>query len=191
VSEAVNAYEVTNAGTVRTRLQRSAVRGFTRFVGRADEIARLHDTLDPGQGRPRSRRGGRWRARGGKVPLLYEFLHSHRTDGCLVLESGTAQYRKTTPYLPIVDLLHVYFQTDAWDDSQRIREKISGKLATLDESLMTTLPVFLALMDVAVEEPRRPVIEVPFSRQQTIEACHKTRSGPPTRPVGRNSRTRG
>ena len=98
----------------------------------------------------------------GKSRLLYEFLHSHRTDGCLILESGTAQYRKTTPYLPIVDLLHVYFQIEAWDDSRRIREKISGKLATLDESLMTTLPVFLALMDAAVEEPRRRVLEVPL-----------------------------
>jgi hypothetical protein len=38
---------------------------------------------------------------------------------------------------------------------------------------MTMLPVFLALMDAAVEEPRRPVLEAPFRRQQTIEACQR------------------
>src|SRR4029450_1586304 len=173
LNEAVDAYEVTNAGTVRTRLQRSAARGFTRFVGRADEMTSLQDALDQakaGHGRVVAVGG---EPGVGKSRLLYEFLHSHRTEGCLILESGTAQYRKTTPYLPIGDLLHVYFQIEAWDDSRRIREKISGKLATLDESLMTTLPVFLALMDAAVEEPRRPVLEAPFRRQQTIEACQR------------------
>ena len=173
LNEAVDAYEVTNAGAVRTRLQRSAARGFTRFVGRADEMTRLQDALDQakaGHGRVVAVGG---EPGVGKSRLLFEFLHSHRTDGCLILESGTAQYRKTTPYLPIVDLLHVYFQIEAWDDSRRIREKISGKLATLDESLMTTLPVFLALMDAAVEEPRGRVLEVPLRRQQTIEACQR------------------
>jgi class 3 adenylate cyclase len=123
LSEAVDAYEGTNAGTVRTRLQRSAARGFTRFVGRADEMTSLQDALDQakaGHGRVVAVGG---EPGVGKSRLLYEFLHSHRTDGCLVLESGTAQYRKTTPYLPIVDLLHVYFQIEAWDDSQRIRRR--------------------------------------------------------------------
>ena len=68
LNEAVDAYEVTNAGAVRTRLQRSAARGFTRFVGRADEMTRLAGCARSGQGRPRPSRGGRWRARGGKVP---------------------------------------------------------------------------------------------------------------------------
>ena len=33
LNEAVDAYEVTNAGAVRTRLQRCNACGFTRFVG--------------------------------------------------------------------------------------------------------------------------------------------------------------
>src|SRR5271169_908120 len=38
VSEPVNVYEVTGLGPLRTRLQRSAGRGFTKFVGREGEI---------------------------------------------------------------------------------------------------------------------------------------------------------
>ncbi len=41
VSEPVNVYEVTGLGPLRTRLQRSAGRGFTKFVGREREIEAL------------------------------------------------------------------------------------------------------------------------------------------------------
>jgi class 3 adenylate cyclase len=38
VSESVNVYEVTGLGPLRSRLQRSAARGYTKFVGRLREI---------------------------------------------------------------------------------------------------------------------------------------------------------
>jgi class 3 adenylate cyclase len=38
VSEPVNVYEVTGLGPLRTRLQRSALRGYTKFVGRQHEM---------------------------------------------------------------------------------------------------------------------------------------------------------
>src|SRR6267142_2876909 len=38
VSEPVNVYEVTGLGPLRTRLQRSAGRGYTKFVGREREM---------------------------------------------------------------------------------------------------------------------------------------------------------
>ena len=41
VSEPVNIYEVTGLGPLRTRLERSAARGLTRFIGRDDEMRML------------------------------------------------------------------------------------------------------------------------------------------------------
>src|SRR5258708_17886326 len=41
VSEPVNVYEVTGLGPLRTRLQRSAGRGLTKFVGRERELEAL------------------------------------------------------------------------------------------------------------------------------------------------------
>jgi hypothetical protein len=41
LAEAVEVYEVTGAGPARTRLQASARRGLTRFVGRDPEVAQL------------------------------------------------------------------------------------------------------------------------------------------------------
>jgi adenylate cyclase len=43
VSEPVNVYEVTGLGPLRTRLQRSAGRGLTKFVGREREIGTAAD----------------------------------------------------------------------------------------------------------------------------------------------------
>ena len=41
ISEPVNVYEVTGPGPLRTRLQRSASRGYTKFVGREREMEAL------------------------------------------------------------------------------------------------------------------------------------------------------
>src|SRR5437667_4534265 len=45
LSHPVEMYEVTGAGSVRTRLQASAVRGLTRFVGRETELEQLRRSL--------------------------------------------------------------------------------------------------------------------------------------------------
>ena len=87
----------------------------------------------------------------GKSRLFYEFTRSHRTEGWLVLESGSASYGKATPYLPVIDLIKSYCQIDARDDGRKVREKLTGKLLTLDRALEPTLPAFLALLDVAVD----------------------------------------
>ena len=41
----------------------------------------------------------------GKSRLFYEFTRSHRIQGWLILESGSASYGKATPYLPVIDLI--------------------------------------------------------------------------------------
>ncbi len=46
----------------------------------------------------------------GKSRLFWEFTHSHRIDGWLLLESGSVSYGKATPYLPVIDLLAAYFR---------------------------------------------------------------------------------
>src|SRR5262249_22256789 len=46
VSEPVQVYEVTGLGPMRTRLQRSASRGYTKFVGRAREMEALNHAAE-------------------------------------------------------------------------------------------------------------------------------------------------
>jgi predicted ATPase len=44
----------------------------------------------------------------GKSRLVYEFVHSHHTQGWRVLESASVSYGKATPYFPVLDLLRRY-----------------------------------------------------------------------------------
>jgi class 3 adenylate cyclase len=50
VSEPVEVYEVTGLGPLRTRLQRSAVRGLTKFVGREREMEALKHAAEHAKG---------------------------------------------------------------------------------------------------------------------------------------------
>jgi class 3 adenylate cyclase len=50
VSEPVNVYEVTGLGPLRTRLQRSAGRGLTKFVGREREMEALKHAAEQAKG---------------------------------------------------------------------------------------------------------------------------------------------
>ena len=173
MTEAVEVYEVTGAGIARTRLQASAARGLTRFVGRDAETGQLWKALEQarvGHGQVVAVVG---EPGVGKSRLFYEFTHSHRTEGCLIVESGSVSYGKATPYLPVVDLLKAYFKVQDRDSQRDIREKVTGKLLTLDESLKPTLPAFLALLDLPIEDQQWQTLDPPQKRQRTLDACKR------------------
>ena len=109
----------------------------------------------------------------GKSRLFYEFTHSHRTQDWLIVESGSVSYGKATPYLPLIDLLKAYFKIHDRDNQREIREKITGKLLTLDESLKPTLPAFLALLDIPVDDQQWQALDPPQKRQRTLDACKR------------------
>ena len=60
VTEPVNIYEVTGLGPLRTRLQRSAGRGFSKFVGREREMDAMRDAAERREVGARTDRRGRW-----------------------------------------------------------------------------------------------------------------------------------
>src|SRR2546425_2851472 len=152
LAEAVEIYEMTGVGPARTRFQAAARRSLTRFAGRDAELEQLRRALQlagNGHGQVAAVVG---EAGVGKSRLLYEFTHSHRMQGRLVLESASVSYGKTTSYLPVIDLLKGYFKIQDRDDLRGIREKVAGKLLTLDDALKPTLPALLALLDVPVDD---------------------------------------
>jgi len=108
VDEPVEVFELVGASAIRRRLQAAVARGLTRFVGRQTELAALHQALDragAGHGQVVALVG---EAGVGKSRLVYEVVHSHRTQGWLVLESASVSYGKATPYFPVLDLLKRY-----------------------------------------------------------------------------------
>jgi predicted ATPase/class 3 adenylate cyclase len=166
----VEVFELVGAASTRTRLQAFATRGLTRFVGRQAEFEALCQALE----RAGSSHGQIVAIIGepgvGKTRLVYEFIRSHHTLDWLVLESSSVSYGKATTYLPVRDLLKAYFQIDDRDDGRKIREKLTGKLLTLDATLGPTLPAFLTLLDVPVEDRQWQDLDPTQRRQRTLAA---------------------
>ena len=173
MNEPVDVHEVTGAGLARSRLQAAAARGLTRFVGRDAETEQLRKALEQARSDHGQVIGVVGEPGLGKSRLFFEFIHSHRTQGWLILESGSVSYGKATPYLPVIDLLKAYFKIQDRDDQRDIREKVTGKLLTLDKSLESTLPAFLALLDVPVDDPIWQTLDPSQRRQQTLGAVKR------------------
>jgi class 3 adenylate cyclase len=169
----IEVYELVGAGPARSRLQAAVARGLTRFVGRGGELVLLRGAMEKvgaGHGQVVAVVG---EPGVGKSRLFWEFIHSHRTHGWLVLESGSASYGTATPYLPVVDLLKAYCQIEPRNDGRKIREKLTGKLLALDRALEPTLPAFLALLDVPVEDPKWEALDPSQRRQRTLDAVKR------------------
>ena len=150
--EPVEVCELAGAGPSRTRWQAFTARGLTPFVGRQAELEALQQALEQGAAGHGQVVAVIGEPGVGKTRLFHEFTHAWRPQGWLLLESSSASYGKATPYLPIIDLLKAYFQIEDRDEGRRMREKLTGRLLTLDPTLGPTLPAFLALLELPVED---------------------------------------
>ncbi len=169
----IEVFEVVGAGTVRSRLQAAAARGLTRFVGRDAELAQLRQALEragAGHGQVMAVVG---EPGVGKSRLFWEFTHSHRTQGWLIAESSSVSYGKATAFLPLIELLRAYYQIEARDEARKIREKVTGKLLSLDRALEPSLPALLWLLDVPVDDPQWQRLDPPQRRQQTLDGIKR------------------
>jgi class 3 adenylate cyclase len=173
VAEPVEVFELSGATHARRSFEAAAARGLSRFVGRQTELAILAQGLEQaktGRGQivaPVGEPGV------GKSRLFWEFTHSHRMQGCLVLESGSVSYGRATSYLPIIDLLKGYFRIQDRDEHRQIREKVIGKLLALDPLLERTVPAFLALLDVPIDDSGWHALDPSERRHRTLDAVKR------------------
>ena len=172
VSEAVNVHEVTGLGPLRTRLQASAQRGLSTFVGREAELAQMKHALDlakSGKGQILAAVG---EAGVGKSRLLFEFK-AVMPPGCLVLETLSVSHGKASAYLPLIDLLKNYFEITSDDDARKRREKIAGKIMMLDRALEDTLPYIFTVLEVAESDDQLARMDPEVRRRRTLDAIKK------------------
>ena len=169
----VDVCELVGATAARRRLQATAARGLTRFVGRQMELDGLRQALE----RAKAGHGQVVAAVGepgvGKSRLVYEFVHSHRLQGWLVLESASVSYGKATPYFPVIDLFKRYAHVKEGDDVRTVRAKVAGQLLTLDTALQDTIPALLVLLEALPEDNPFQQLDPPQRRQRTLEALKR------------------
>jgi class 3 adenylate cyclase/tetratricopeptide (TPR) repeat protein len=171
--EPVEIYALTGASAQRSRLHVAAARGLTRFVGRDTEIEHLRRSLaqaESGHGQLVAVVG---EPGVGKSRLVYELTRSHRTQDWLVLEAGSVSYGKASSWLPVIDLLKIYFKVPDRETHREIREKVTGKILTLDRALEPILPALLTLLDVPIEDARWEALDPAQRRIRTIDAVKR------------------
>jgi class 3 adenylate cyclase len=172
VEEPLNVYEVLGAGPLRTRLQVSARRGLTRFVGRHTELEQMQQALAQAKEGHGQIVGVMGEPGLGKSRLFYEFKLTSQS-GCLVLEAFAVSHSQASPYLPVIELLRNYFQIEPTDDERTRKEKVGGKVLMLDRSLEDTLPYLFALLGIEDPESFLQQMDAQIRRQRTFEALKK------------------
>jgi class 3 adenylate cyclase len=171
--EPIELFELTGAGTARTRLQAAALRGLTRFVGRDAEIESLRRALGhaaAGRGQVVAIVG---EAGVGKSRLTHEFTHSHRVQGWLLLEASSVSHGQAMSYLSVIDLLKSYFKIGERDDHREMRAKVLGRVLGLDRALEPLLLALLALLDVPIEDGAWESLDPTQRRQRTLDAVKR------------------
>jgi class 3 adenylate cyclase len=172
LNEAINVYEVTGLGPLRTRFQRAAGRGLTRFVGRAREMEALRHAAEQAQSGHGQIVAVMAEAGVGKSRLLFEFKATSQSDW-MVLETFSISHGKASAYLPLLDLLQGYFKIDGDDDSRSRREKVAGKVAILDRSLEDTLPYVFSLLGIVESVDPLAQMDGQLKKRGTVEAIKR------------------
>ena len=158
-SAALAVHELEGAGALRTRLDVSRTRGFSRFVGRDDEMATLEAALEralAGDGRVV---GVVAEPGVGKSRLCYELAQRCRARGIAVYEAQGVAHGKTIPFLPILQIMRAFFGIGEHDGAEEARRKVAGTLVLLDPELTADLPLLFDFLGVSDPEQRPPALD--------------------------------
>jgi tetratricopeptide (TPR) repeat protein len=153
-SAPLRVHELTGVGSARGRLDISEARGFTRFVGRGEEMEILENAFEQAKEGKAQVIGIVGEAGVGKSRLCHEFSQRWRGQGVPVYQTSGHAHTKSIPLMPVMHLMRSYFDITEQDSDQRARERIAGKLILLDESMVEDLPLIFDFL--AVPDPERP-----------------------------------
>jgi predicted ATPase/class 3 adenylate cyclase len=166
----VKAFQVLSLASTGAPLDIAKERGLTQFVGRRNEIDILKYTIAKalkGNGQVAAIIG---EAGFGKSRLIFEFRKLIEEEKFTYLETRCLSYGKSTPYLPVIDLLKTYFRINALDDENVIKEKLQEGVKKIGEDLEWTLPNFYNLLSLKVDEASLSNLHEREIRKRTYDA---------------------
>ncbi len=155
LSQPVGVFELEGVGRMRTRLEVSRARGFSKFVGRQSEMAALEAALEKAIGGNAQVVGVVAEAGTGKSRLCFEFAERCRAREIPVYEAHGVAHGKAVSLLPILEFFRSYFGITEHDTSRAARDKIAGRMLLLDETLAEGLPLMFDFL--GVPDPSDPL----------------------------------
>ena len=160
--EPVRIYELEGIGQLRTRLDVSRSRGFSRFVGRDEEMAQLEAALElaiNGEGGVVALIG---EPGVGKSRVGFEFLERCRERGLPLYRSHALSHARSVPFLPVLELMRDYFGISEQDG-----DEIAGRAVRLDDSIADALPILFDFL--GVPDPSQPApLTDPSARESRL-----------------------
>jgi class 3 adenylate cyclase/tetratricopeptide (TPR) repeat protein len=172
-SAPIKAYRVLGPKNMRTRFDVSADRGLTSFIGREQELELLLD----GFARAKDGRGQAFsivsEAGVGKSRLLYEFRKAIASEDVTFLEGKCLSYRQGVPYHLHIDTLKANFDIRDDDQESTIIKKVRKGLRILDVDEPSTLPFFLELLSVKVNESGHDSMSPEIKKDRILNAIKK------------------
>ena len=169
VAEPVAVYELQGTGPLRTRLDQSKARGFSKFVGRIDEMAVLESALKAASDGGGAVVGVVGEPGVGKSRLCYEFALKCRLRNILVRQAVAPAHGMNVPFLLVLELLRDTFGITERDSDLEARKKVAGQIVLLDTELVDSLPLIFDFL--GIPDPDRPVPSMdPEVRQRNLQA---------------------
>jgi len=159
VSVPVRVYELEGVGPLRTRLDASRRRGFSRLVGREEELAWLAAILERAVAGDGQVVGVVGDAGVGKSRVCLEFVERCRAQGIAVHEAHCPSHGAAVPLLPIRELVRSCLALGADEPEADVRRKVADRLLALDLGLDDALPIVLELLGVPDPEASSPVAD--------------------------------
>lgn len=147
-------FALSGTGEIRSRLELSKARGFSRFLGREDHIAELERALEAallGEAQVVAFVG---EAGLGKSRLAYEFLERCRGRGIPCAQTHAVAHGQSVPLLPVLELYRKALDVSDADTPHQAREKIAGRVVLLDPELAESLPLVFDFLGVG--DPANP-----------------------------------
>src|SRR5205809_178285 len=164
-SDLLHVFELEGVGRMRTRLEVSRARGFSKFVGRQSEMAALEAALERAISGNAQVVGVVAEPGTGKSRLCYEFAERCRSREIPVYEAHGVAHGKAVPLLPVLEFFRCYFGITEHDAARAARDKIAGRMLLLDETLIEGLPLMFDFLGVS--DPERPAPPLgPDARQR-------------------------
>jgi len=172
ISEAIEVYEVTGLGSLRTHFELSARRGLTKFVGREDELDQMRRALELASGGQGQMVAVVADAGTGKSRLYYEFKTTLPAE-CKVLEAYSVSHGKASAWLPVLELLRKYFGIADGDDAATRRERVTAMLAALEPSLQDALPYLFGLLGIVDGADPLAQMNPQIKKQRTLDVIKR------------------
>jgi class 3 adenylate cyclase/tetratricopeptide (TPR) repeat protein len=168
-SRPIRVFELAGIGAARSRLDLSRARGFSRFVGRDEEMAALEEALARAERGEGAAVGIVAEPGIGKSRLCHEFVERCRERGIEVFECQAQAHARSIPFMPVLQMLRSYFGILDGDPERIVREKIAGRALLLDPAFAEELPLLFDFL--GVPDPERPL------PQLSAEARHRALRG--------------